>query len=128
MRVSALLALLFGTVQQGLLDGQVFTHAVFGIACGIAALFCGLSSARKNHSHRWEGRIMAGLGLALGIWCVAMLPSSYRFQQKFNSRREQKERIEEKNSKTNKNASGHLSLQINCSTTFALCALSSPSS
>ena len=85
MRVIALLALIFGLTAQFLLDGQTFSHAVLGIFCGIAALVCGLESARRDRLHRWEGRAMAGLGVALGIWCV-VLPSAYRFQQQFNSR------------------------------------------
>lgn len=84
MRVVALLALVFGFMAQGILDGQVFTHAVFGIVCGGAALTCGLASARKDPPHRWEGRVMAGLGLALGVWCAVMLPGTYRWQARFN--------------------------------------------
>src|SRR2546429_7063745 len=95
MRIIALLALLFGFFAQMLLDGQVFTHAVFGILCGVAALTCGLAAGRKDPSHRWEGRIMAGLGFTLGVWCLVMLPSAYRFQEKFNGRREQRQKIEE---------------------------------
>ena len=94
MRVIALLALLFGFLAQWILNGQVFTHAVFGIVCGLTALACGLASARKDRPHRWEGRIMAGLGFALGVWCLVMIPSAWRFQEKFNGRREQRERSE----------------------------------
>jgi hypothetical protein len=89
MRVTALLAILFGFLAQMLLDGQVFTHAVFGIISGAAAIVCGLTSARTDPPHRWFGRIMAGFGLALGIWCLVMLPSAYRFQERFNHRREE---------------------------------------
>jgi hypothetical protein len=88
MRVIALLALLFGTMFQMLLDGQVFTHAVFGIICGIAAVIGGLASARKDYvdeGRRWLGRIMAGLGLALAIFCVIQLPSAYGRQARFNA-------------------------------------------
>ena len=97
VRVVALLALLFGFMTQMLLDGQTFTHAVFGIVCGVVAVACGLYSARTDRPNRWEGRIMAGLGLALGIWCIVMLPSAYRLQEKFNGRREQRQKMEEKN-------------------------------
>src|ERR1700734_3859613 len=87
MRVIALLSLLFGGMAQLLLDGQTFSHAVFGIICGIAAVVGGLVSASKDYAHegrRWLGRIMAGLGLVLAIFCVVQLPSAYEFQAKFN--------------------------------------------
>jgi hypothetical protein len=87
MRAVALLALLFGLMAQLILDGQTFSHALFGIICGMAAFATGLSSARKDPPHRWEGLILAGCGFALGIWCVVTLPSAYRFQQQFNARR-----------------------------------------
>jgi hypothetical protein len=54
MRVIALLALIFGFMAQLLLDGQTFSHAVFGIICGIAAVMGGLVSARKDYAD--EGR------------------------------------------------------------------------
>ncbi len=92
MRVIAVLALVFGFGQQLLLDGQVFAHAVYGIVCGAVAVACGLASARRNPLHRWEGRLMAGFGFALGVWCMVMLPSAYRFQEKFNGRREERQR------------------------------------
>jgi len=89
MRVIALLALLFGFMGLLLLDGQVFTHAVFGIICGIAAVGSGLASARKDYSNegrRWLGRILAILGAMLALFCVTRLPSAYRFQIRFNER------------------------------------------
>lgn len=86
MRVIALLSLLFGFLAQALLDGQVFTHAIFGILCGIIAIASGLASARNDPPHRWVGRIMAGLGLPLIIWCAVMAPSAYQFQRQFNKR------------------------------------------
>lgn len=88
MRVLALLCLILGFAMQGVLDGQTFTHSVLGILCGGIAIGCALAAAREEPAHRWEGWIMAALGLALGIWCLIMLPSAYRFQQQFNSRRE----------------------------------------
>lgn len=98
MRVIAFLALLFGFIGQMLLDGQVFTHAVFGIFCGLAAIFGGWRSARKDFSQegrRWLGRIMAGLGLVLAVFCAIQLPSAYGRQEKSNrlaeSAREAKE-------------------------------------
>jgi hypothetical protein len=79
-----------------LLDGQTFTHAVMGIIFGAAAFGCGLASARKDFSNvagRWEGRIMAGLGLALIIVCVVYIPMAYHTQAKFNERsKDQKNR------------------------------------
>jgi hypothetical protein len=89
MRVIALLSLIFGFMAQLLLDGQTFSHAVFGIICGIAAVMGGLVSARKDYAdegRRWLGRIMAGLGLVLALFCIVQLPSAYQFQAKFNER------------------------------------------
>jgi hypothetical protein len=106
MRVIALLCLVFGFVMQGLLDGQTFTHAVLGVVFGAVAIACGLASARKDPPHRWE-RIMAFLGLGLGVWCIIMLPSAYRFQEHFNSRREQRQQKEEQNKPANKPAAGN---------------------
>ena len=88
MRDIALLALLFGFIAQFILDGQTFSHAVFGVVCGVAALVCGLAAARRDPPNKWIGRTMAGFGFALGVWCIVMLPSAYRFQDKFNHRRE----------------------------------------
>ena len=90
MRIIALLSLIIGFLWQLLLDGQTFTHAVGGIICGALAMACGVVSARKEHANavrRWEGRIMAGLGLLLAVACIVLLPSAYRFQAKFNERR-----------------------------------------
>jgi hypothetical protein len=72
--------------DAGLLDGQVFTHAMLGIVCGVAAVGCGLASARKDRQYRWEGWIMTGLGFALGVWCIVMLPSTNGQQERFNDR------------------------------------------
>ena len=86
MRAIALLGLVFGIAGLGLLDGQVFTHAVMGIIFGVVAVLCGWRAAVLDAPHRWEGRIMAGLGLILAIFCMIGLPSKYRFEQKFNAR------------------------------------------
>jgi hypothetical protein len=97
MRVIALLALFFGAMSQGYLDGQTFTHGVFGVVCGIAAVVGGLGSAREDYAdagRRWLGWIMAGLGLALAIFCVVQLPSAYKFQAKFNERSRQAREME----------------------------------
>ena len=94
MRVVALLCLLFGFLGLGFLDGQTFTHAAMGLVFGAAAVACGLASARRDPPHRWEGWIMAALGVVLGLWCIVLLPSAYRFQQKFNGRREQRQHQE----------------------------------
>jgi len=101
MRVIALLCLLFGFFAQGLLDGQTFTHAVLGIVFGAGAVASGLAAARKDRPHRLEGRILAVLGLALGVWCIIMIPSTYRFQRQFNGSREQRQK-EEQNRPANK--------------------------
>jgi predicted phage tail protein len=98
MRVIALLSLLFGFMGEMLLDGQTFTHAVFGIIFGAAAITCGLSSAHRDRANAtclWEGRIMAALGLALAVFCVIQLPSAYRFQTKFNDRSKSYQRLHE---------------------------------
>jgi hypothetical protein len=107
MRVIALLSLLFGFLAQGLLDGQTFTHAALGIVFGVVAIACGLAAAREAHPHRWEGRIMAAFGLALGVWCIIMLPSAYRFQKQFNGVWEQRKQKEEQSRPANKPAAGN---------------------
>ena len=89
MRVIALLSLLFGFMAQTILDGQTFTHAVLGVVLGAVAGICGMVAARKDPPHRWEGWIMAVLGVVLGVWCIIMLPSAYRFQAQFNKRVEE---------------------------------------
>ena len=86
MRPVALLALVFGVLAQGILDGQTFTHAVFGVVCGFTAIGCGLESARKDRQRRLIGRVMAVLGIVLVFWCSILLPSAYRFQKKVNHR------------------------------------------
>ncbi|HSY17410.1 MAG TPA: hypothetical protein VK815_03710 [Candidatus Acidoferrales bacterium] len=89
MRVIALLSLFLGFMGMMLLDGQTFTHAVMGIIFGIAAIWGGLASARKDHAiaeRRRLGRIMAALGLVLALFCAIQLPSGYRFQERFNAR------------------------------------------
>jgi hypothetical protein len=91
MRVIALLCLIFGLLAQGILDGQTFTHCVFGIFCGCTALGCGLAAARtkqNDKTRRWEGRIMAVLGMLLILFLLPQLPSTFRFQTEFNQIRE----------------------------------------
>ena len=67
-----------------LLDGQVFTHAVIGILCGIVTVICGIALAQRPREPRWACWTFVALGLALGIWCGIESPSAYHFQQKFN--------------------------------------------
>src|SRR6267154_2674411 len=89
MRVIALLSLMFGFMGLMILDGQPFSHAVMGVLFGVAAVGCGFGSARRDRANaqcRWEGRIMGILGLILIVVCVVQLPSSYRFQSRFNQR------------------------------------------
>jgi len=95
MRPIALLCLLFGFIGMLLLDGQTFTHAVMGLVFGAVAVACGMVSARRDPPHRWEGWIMAGLGVCLGVWCIVQLPSAYVFQKRFNDRKEQRHLKEE---------------------------------
>jgi hypothetical protein len=105
MRVISLLSLFFGFMAQLLLDGQTFTHAVFGVVCGIAAVVGGLVSARKDYANeirRWLGWIMASLGLVLAIFCVIQLPSAYKFQTKFNERTKRIHEMREPISTTNR--------------------------
>jgi hypothetical protein len=90
MRVIALLCLIFGFVMQGVLDGQTFTHAVLGVVFGTVAAACGLLTTRKDPAHRFVGRFIAVMGVGLGVWCIAVLPSAYRFQKQFNETREQR--------------------------------------
>ena len=94
MRVVALLCLLFGFLGLGILDGQTFTHAAMGLVFGAAAVACGTASARRDPPHCWEGWIMTALGVVLGLWCIVLLPSAYRFQKEFNGRREQRQHQE----------------------------------
>ena len=41
MQALALLSLFFGFTGMMFLDGQVFTHAMIGVACGVVAAACG---------------------------------------------------------------------------------------
>jgi hypothetical protein len=89
MRVIALLSLMFGFIGIMILDGQPFAHAVMGIVFGVAAFACGFGSARRDRASaqcRWEGKTMGILGLILIVVCAVQLPSSYRFQTRFNQR------------------------------------------
>ena len=81
MNALALLALMFGFGGMMLLDGQVFTHAMVGIVCGLVAAACGVVLARRGREPRWIGWSFAVLGLALTIWCAIESPSAYRYQQ-----------------------------------------------
>jgi hypothetical protein len=58
MRFLAFFCLVFGFMFQLLLDGQVYTHAVSGIACGVTCLFCGIGLIRQQKigkAGQWEG-------------------------------------------------------------------------
>ncbi len=114
MRPIALLCLLFGFMGLRLLDGQTFTHAVTGLAFGAVAVACGLVSARRDPPHRWEGWIMAGLGVCLGVWCIIQLPSAYVFQKQFNERNKQRRQQNEKsaNKRTIMDAVGALNFTL----------------
>jgi hypothetical protein len=122
MRPVALLCLLFGFVGLGFLDGQTFTHAVIGIAFGVTAAACGLVSARRDPPRRWEGWVLAGLGVCLGVCCILQLPSAYVFQKRFNDRKEQ--RIQRKVEPANKPAAGYAGWAAEI--TFAGCCLGVP--
>ena len=84
MQTIAVLALFLGIVQLPLLDGQVFSHAVIGIVCGVTAISCGLASSRKEPRFRWEGWIIAGGGVALAVFCIVLIPGAYQEQKRFN--------------------------------------------
>lgn len=89
MRVIAWLSLFFGYIGLLILDGQTFSHAVTGIICGIIAIASGLACARRDHAkggRRWGGWGTAILGLGLVAFCILQLPSSYKFQKRFNMR------------------------------------------
>jgi hypothetical protein len=76
-----------GALGLLLLDGQTFTHAVFGLICGAIAVVIGLSGDRPGEASTGRGRLR-GVGLAGGLLlavCLALLPSAYRQQQRFNS-------------------------------------------
>ena len=94
MHALALLALMFGFVGMMLLDGQVFTHAMLGIVCGVVAVSCGVVLVRRGSRSRFFGWLFAVLGLALTVWCGIETPSAYRYQQKFNDRREKRQMME----------------------------------
>jgi hypothetical protein len=96
MNAVALLALIFGFGGMMLLDGQVFTHAMVGIVCGFIATACGVVLARRGREPRWIGWSFLVLGLALAIWCGIESPSAYRYQEKFNGRREQRQKMEQR--------------------------------
>jgi hypothetical protein len=98
MNTVALLALFFGFMGMMLLDGQVFTHAVIGIVCGIVSVVCGFVLSQRGRDPRWTSWMIGALGLALAIWCGIKAPSAYRSQQKFNNRsREHREKIQGQN-------------------------------
>lgn len=102
MHALALLALIFGFTGMMLLDGQVFTHAMIGIVCGVVAVVCGVILARRDRGPHWTGWTFAVLGLALAIWCGIESPSAYRFQEKFNNRsREHREKLDRQNQPPN---------------------------
>ncbi len=102
MSAIAFLAVVFGFMAQMILDGQTFTHAIFGIVSGIMAILCGMSLGRRDRRHRWEGWLWSGLGAALVVWCVALLPSAYQTQEHFNHRRDQRQQMREENKTANK--------------------------
>jgi hypothetical protein len=102
MRIIALFSLLFGFMAQLIVAGQPYFSAVFGIVCCVIAIGCGVGAARLDPPHRWEGRILAGLGLALGVWCIVLLPSAYRYEEKIKARRKQRQKMEEQSGPTNK--------------------------
>ena len=91
MRVIAILAILLGVFAQMLLDGQVFTHALFGLICGLIAIACALFSLRRKptvRSRKFGAWILIACGLALAIGSLLSLPSTYRYQKQFNERME----------------------------------------
>ena len=100
MHALALLALMFGFTGMMLLDGQVFTHAMIGIVCGVVAVSCGVVLVRRGRESRFFGWLFAVLGLALTIWCGIESPSAYRFQEKFNGRREERRQKMERREET----------------------------
>jgi FtsH-binding integral membrane protein len=87
MQVLAFLCLVFGFTAQLLLDGQVFSHVVFGIICGIASLLCGIGLVRRHKlgkAGQWEGWLFALPGLIMAVACLLMAPSAYEQEKRFN--------------------------------------------
>jgi len=92
LRITPVVALLSGLFSGLILDGQVFDHAVFGLACGRVATACGLALGRKYGrigKPLMGAWIMAGLGLILAVVCLLGLPSAKLSQDKFNKRLEE---------------------------------------
>jgi TRAP-type uncharacterized transport system fused permease subunit len=87
VRGIALLCLFFGFTTLLIKDGQVFTHALLGIVCGIATVVCSLIPVQNNYANgkgRWWGLVTAGLGVMLVLSCAIALPWAYRFQTECN--------------------------------------------
>jgi hypothetical protein len=97
MHAIAFLALVFGLMGMMLLDGQVFTHALTGIVCGMVSVVCGVVLSRRGRDPRWTSWMIAAMGLGLAIWCGIEAPSAYGRQKKFNDRsrehREHREKV-----------------------------------
>jgi hypothetical protein len=86
--IAAVVCLLIGIGFPLLLNGQTFTNSVLGIVFAGAAV--GLAwDWRDYEARRTARRIVAVLGVLLGVVLVAQLPSAYRFQRGFNRRVEQ---------------------------------------
>jgi hypothetical protein len=95
IRVLALLSLMFGVTGLMLLDGQVFTHAMTGIFCGVVAAVCGVVLIRRERESHWTGWTFLCLGLTLAIWCATESPSAYGFQERFNNMsRQHREKVD----------------------------------
>jgi hypothetical protein len=66
MRVIALLSLMFGFMGLMILDGQPFSHAVMGVIFGVAAVGCGLGSARRDYANAYRRRVGTIMGFPCG--------------------------------------------------------------
>ena len=85
--VVAAFFLLLGATFPGLRNGQTFTHDLLAIAAFSAAVALALRPARDTHIPRgglWAARAVVGLGVLMAALLISGLPSSYRFQVRFN--------------------------------------------
>jgi hypothetical protein len=88
MRVTIVLLCLFvGTARLWLLNGQLFTNAIFAIPFYLAAAIVSAASfldPRRPGWRRWAWGLATLLTVLLAAFTVLSLPSAYRFQEGFN--------------------------------------------
>jgi hypothetical protein len=91
MRLSvASFLLALGFAFPALLNGQTFSNGLVGLACAATAVGLVLNDGQGHGtSHRFARRVVVVLGSLLAVLLVAQLPSAYRFQVKFNQKRQE---------------------------------------